>query len=162
MNEERTKKWDKRFLQLAYMVSQWSKDPSTKCGAVITSRSHRLVSVGFNGFPQGIKDDKGWLEDREIKYKVILHCEENAILTASGRDLRGCTIYTTGLPCAHCASIIIQTGMARSVSYERPKLESRKTWIQSMDLARISFAQAGVLCVRYTQEDVFGDEGYGD
>lgn len=28
-------KWDQRFLELAKVVSTWSKDPSTKTGAVI-------------------------------------------------------------------------------------------------------------------------------
>ena len=47
-------KWDHRFLALAEHISHWSKDPSTKVGAVITHRSKRVVSMGFNGLPAGV------------------------------------------------------------------------------------------------------------
>ena len=30
-----TEKWDKRFLEIAHQVATWSKDPSTKVGAII-------------------------------------------------------------------------------------------------------------------------------
>ena len=50
-------KWDMRFLALAEHISEWSKDPSTQVGAVIThSRSKRVISLGFNGFPAGVED----------------------------------------------------------------------------------------------------------
>ena len=53
------KKWDKRFLELAKLVGSWSKDPSTKVGAVIVDCNNRIISVGYNGFPKGVKDNKG-------------------------------------------------------------------------------------------------------
>ena len=39
-------KWDRRFMDMATLVSMWSKDPSTKCGAVIVDPMNRIVSVG--------------------------------------------------------------------------------------------------------------------
>ncbi|MBI2669577.1 MAG: hypothetical protein HYX20_00290 [Candidatus Yanofskybacteria bacterium] len=62
-----TEKWDRRFLALAEFVAQWSKDPSTKTGAVIVDSNNRLVSVGYNGFPRGVNDSPERLENREIK-----------------------------------------------------------------------------------------------
>ena len=50
-------KWDPRMLQVAALVASWSKDPSSKCGAVITDMQHRIVSTGYNGLPQGVPDD---------------------------------------------------------------------------------------------------------
>ena len=61
-------KWDHRFLALAEHISHWSKDPSTKVGAVITHRSKRVVSMGFNGLPAGVEDTEERLTNREIKY----------------------------------------------------------------------------------------------
>lgn len=102
--------WNKRFLELAEHVSTWSKDPSTKVGAVIVDDKNRIISLGFNGLPRGISDDER-LEDRETKYKLIIHAEENAILFAN-KDLSGCKIYTWPLPpCSRCASKIIQVGI---------------------------------------------------
>ena len=48
--------WDYRFLELAQLVSKWSKDPSTKVGAVIVDKNRRILSVGYNGLPKGVKD----------------------------------------------------------------------------------------------------------
>ena len=107
-------KWDQRFLDLAKLVASWSNDPSTKVAAVIT-RGKRIVSMGFNGFPAGIKDDKR-LQDREIKNSFILHAEDNALLFAK-QDLTGCSIFTYPfMPCASCSSKIIQAGITRVIS----------------------------------------------
>ena len=73
--------WDRRFLEMAALVSTWSKDPSTKVGAVIT-RGKFVVSLGFNGHPAGVEDSDARLHDREMKYRTIIHAELNAILSA--------------------------------------------------------------------------------
>lgn len=131
--------WDKRFLDMAQLVSTWSKDPSTKVGAVITDWHNRIVSIGYNGFPAGIKDNER-LEQREKKYEMIVHAEMNAILF-SNRDLQECTLYTYPFePCSRCASIIIQSGIARVVSY----LNTDKRWEESFELSRKMFSEAGV------------------
>ena len=93
--------WDKRFLALAQYVSTWSKDPSTKTGAVIVS-GRRVVSLGYNGFPQGMPDLPVLYDDREEKYSRVVHCEINALLFAE-RTVRGCTLYTWPfLSCDRC------------------------------------------------------------
>src|SRR3989344_2191240 len=79
---QRTEKWDRRFLALAEHVAQWSKDPSTKTGAVIVDPNNRVVSLGYNGFPRGVNDLPERLSNRELKYKIIVHCERNALLFA--------------------------------------------------------------------------------
>jgi dCMP deaminase len=53
----RQRLWDVRFLEMAKLVSTWSKDPSTQVGAVLVDPCHRVVSLGFNGFPRAIADD---------------------------------------------------------------------------------------------------------
>ena len=109
--------WDERFLSLAKFVSQWSKDPSTKVGAVIAN-GKIIVSLGFNGFPSKIPDDEK-LFDRKKKYPRVVHAEMNAILFAK-RDLTGHSIYTYPLlPCEECAKHIVQTGITRVISPEQ-------------------------------------------
>jgi dCMP deaminase len=101
-------------MQMARLVASWSKDPSSKVGAVL-ARGKFVVSVGFNGFPQGIADSAERLEDRAIKYPTILHAEVNAILSAC-QDIRGCTLYVTPyMPCPQCAAMVVQSGIARIV-----------------------------------------------
>ena len=76
-------KWDVRFIELAKHISLWSKDPSTKVGCVVVGEDREIRSTGFNGFPRGIDDDDERLMDREKKYPLICHAEENAIMHAA-------------------------------------------------------------------------------
>jgi dCMP deaminase len=132
--------WNKWFLGLAEYVSTASKDPSTKVGAVIVDQERRVVSLGYNGFPRGIADTEDRLNDRDVKYKIIIHAERNALLFARG-SIKGCTIYTYPMmPCAVCASMIIQSGITKVVS---PKSDNPR-WIQDMVLSQQLFAEAGV------------------
>lgn len=135
-------KWDHRFLNLAAHISGWSKDPSTKCGAVIT-RGNRIISLGFNGFPTGIKDTTSRLHDRGTKYDLILHAETNALLFAKG-DLLGCTIYTWPLPpCCRCAVNIIQSNITRVVALE-PDAKLKDRWGEDLQRAQTLYSEADV------------------
>lgn len=134
-------KWNKRFIELAEFISNWSKDPSTKVGAVIVDKNNRIISTGYNGFAVGVKDTDARLNDRNIKYPIILHAEENAILF-SKQDLSGCSLYVSSLPpCAHCASIIAQTGIKKVFAIKK---EIPERWKESYNLTRQVFKEAGV------------------
>lgn len=125
-------KWDRRFLELAGHIAQWSKDPSTQVGAVIVRPNRTIASLGYNGFVRGFKDDPAMLADRDIKYRFVVHAEANAIVTTQ-ENLVGTTIYTTPLPvCADCCKLAIQAGISRFVSY-RPTAEQRLRWKDSFD-----------------------------
>lgn len=145
MNSQSCDKWDKRFLDLAQFVSEWSKDPSTKVGAVIADTNNRIISIGYNGFPQNIYDDENVLNDRETKYKMIVHGEMNAILFAQ-KSLEFCTLYTYPfMPCPRCSSMIIQTGLQRVVSYNNMP----ERWCEDFKLSQHLFKEAGVELVLY-------------
>lgn len=111
-------KWDLRFLNLAQHISIWSKDPSTKCGAVIVRPNRTIASLGYNGFPRGIDDSPAIYADREAKYARVVHAEMNAILSCTERP-QGFTLYTFsqgwGPCCDRCAAHIIQAGITRVV-----------------------------------------------
>ena len=132
-------KWDVRFLELARFVANWSLDPSTKVGAVISDKHNRVVSIGYNGFPKGIKDDER-LNDRETKYKIIVHGEINAI-TFANRNLENCTLYTYPFePCPRCAGIIIQSGIKRIVA----PINKIDRWENDFKLSRQLFSEANI------------------
>lgn len=110
-------KWDKRFLELARHISLWSRDPSTKTGAVIVRPNKSVCSVGFNGFPQGMSDDPKLYESREEKYSRIVHCEMNALLFSRDADHKGYTLYTWPfISCDNCFKHMIQSGVERFVA----------------------------------------------
>jgi len=133
-------KWDKNFLELAKTVSTFSKDPSTKVGAVIVDDDNRVISIGYNGFPKGVKDDHR-LDNRDLKYDMVVHAEANALLFANA-PTKGCTIYTWPFqPCSRCASLIIQAGVQRVVSVENE--ETR--WVSNFQLAHDMLTEARVV-----------------
>jgi len=137
-------KWDKRYLALAEQVSTWSKDPSSKIGAVAVGDKGQVLSQGYNGFPRGITDLSDRLTDRPIKYKLVVHAEMNVIYNASynGASLDGSTLYVYGLPvCSDCAKGIIQVGIKRVVM---PVQEIPKHWDESWSETKAMFDEAGV------------------
>lgn len=112
--------WDNKFIKLAMEISTWSKDPSTKVGAIAVSPNNSVVlSQGYNGFPRGINDDYR-LHIKEMKYDLIAHAEMNMIYnsTYNGVSLKDSTVYIYGLPCcSQCANALIQCGVKRIVYY---------------------------------------------
>ncbi len=135
-------KWDVRFLRMAREVGSWSKDPSTKVGAVIVRPDRSIASLGFNGFPRGVEDDSR-LEDRALKYELIVHGEINAIVHAR-EPLIGYTLYTWPfMPCSRCSAIVIQAGIKRVVTVE-PTDEQTARWASSFKLSEGLLLEAGV------------------
>ena len=143
MHISKLAKWEKRYLDLAKSVASWSRDPSHKIGAVIVGKKGQIISQGFNGFSRGIDDTPERYNDRETKYKYIVHAEANAIYNAihNGASTNGATIYVTGLPVCHqCADAIIQTGIKRVVMDTLPC----SNWEESGNFAIQKFQEAGV------------------
>ena len=135
--------WDRRFMEMAKMVASWSKDPSTKVGAVIV-HNRKVVATGYNGFPPGIDDDTR-LEDRSRKYPRIIHAEMNAILQA-GHDARGATMYmffpAGGAPCANCTKHIIGAGITRLVVRTQ---RERTQWADDQAISVDMIEEAGII-----------------
>lgn len=138
--------WDYRFLDLAEHVGRWSKDPSTKVGAVIVRPDRTIASLGYNGFPRGVADQ---YEDREHKLLRTVHAEMNAIL--SSRDqLNGCTLYVSPLfPCSQCAAAIIQAGITQVVARMG---QPREEWTKSFNAAQDMFRYANVDFMIYPEK----------
>ena len=113
--------WDEYFMAIAKLSAMRSKDPSTQVGACRVGADNRILSIGYNGTPNGFPDsDFPW--DREgdalnTKYFYVCHAELNAILNFRGnrRDLEGARIYVALFPCNECAKAIIQCGIKEVV-----------------------------------------------
>ena len=113
--------WDEYFMSIAKLSSMRSKDPNTQVGACIVAADNRILSIGYNGAPNGYSDDNfPW--DREgtpleTKYLFVCHAEMNAILNYRGsrKDLEGAKIYVDLFPCNECAKLIIQSGIKKVI-----------------------------------------------
>ena len=132
---------DLKFLELAGAVADiFSKDPSTKVGAIAVGSAKNQVAIGYNGLPPGLADTYERLTDRELKLALTLHAEENALANATFAVR---TLYVTHHPCSGCALRILAKRTVRRVVYAvNANLESR--WSASVAEARMLFAEAGV------------------
>jgi dCMP deaminase len=140
-----SRRWDRRFLSLAREISSWSKDPSTQVGAVVVNDDRRVLATGYNGFPRGIVDKKSRLENKEEKYRYMVHAEMNCIYNAAdaGVSLRGATLYIWGLPvCSECAKGVISSGITRIVMPKSNKYPEK--WIDSFAHSSAMFDEAEV------------------
>jgi len=143
MRNIKQKKWDLRFIKQAELISTYSKDPSTQTGAVIVRPDKTIASMGFNGFPRNMKDDKELYNDRPTKYQRIIHCEMNAIIN-SKEDLNGYTLYTWPfLTCDRCAIHVIQTGISEVVAPKCPS-DKESRWEEKFKASRDFYKEAGV------------------
>jgi dCMP deaminase len=140
-----TDKWHRRYLQLAETVAGWSKDPSRKIGCVAVNDKGQILSVGYNGFPRGINDDPVRLNNRNEKYKFVVHAEKNMIYNAThnGVSLDGSTVYVSGLPvCSECAKGLIQVGVKKVIMDDATNI--RNNWAESWELTRSLFDEARI------------------
>lgn len=139
-------KWDARFMRLAKEISTWSKDPSSKIGAIIVNDNRQILSTGYNGFPRDIQDTEERLNNKEEKYPRIVHAELNCLLNAlyNGVSVRHGTLYVYGLPvCSDCTKSVIQAGISRVVV--NMSAFNNEKWVEQWDrLSKPMFQEAGV------------------
>lgn len=147
-------KWDARFCALAKFVSEWSKDPDAKVGAVIYSKRGGDVSIGYNGFPMGVEDSAERLENKDMKLELVVHAEQNALIAAGSRTI-GSTLYVWGKPiCVRCAGSIIQAGVKRIVALSPDSVKPDSKWHKSGKVAHQIFIEAGVEVDFYSVPEV--------
>lgn len=136
-------KWDLRFLDIAKQIASWSKDPSSKLGAVAV-KDRRIVATGYNGFPVGVYDSESRYNDRETKLKFVVHAEMNCIYNAAknGVSLEDATLYIDGIACcSECAKGVIQSGVGRVVMRYKPM---KSGWAESFEITKQMFREAHV------------------
>ena len=139
------------YLDLAESALERSTCLRRKWGAVIV-KDDEIVSTGYNGAPRGRKNctDVGTCIREELniprgeRYELCrsVHAEQNAIISASRKDMLGATLYITGvdaktgkyvengMPCAMCKRFIINSGITKMV-FRDTKTKYREIDVQS-------------------------------
>lgn len=135
--------WTERFLGLARKIASWSKDPSTKVGAIAVNHVRAIVETGYNGLPRGVVDDPSRME-RPAKYLYTAHAEENLVAHAARDRLEGTTVYVTHMCCAACTRMLINAGVAKVIV--GPGTTSMP--VEQFSAAKEMFAEAGVVLER--------------
>ncbi len=141
-------KWNKRFMDVADLVATWSKDTSSKIGAVVVGEDKEIRATGYNGIVRGVDDDTPERMERPIKYDFFEHAERNAVYNAclTGTSLKGCTIYVTTMPCPDCARAIIQSGIKCVITRKVIIDENtpKGTWRDKLIFSEQMFNEAGI------------------
>ena len=127
---------DNYYLDIAQAALERSTCIRRKWGAVIV-KDDEIISTGYNGAPRGRKNciDVGKCIREELniprgeRYELCrsVHAEQNAIISASKKDMLDGTLYLVGLnfvdkqyvananPCALCKRMIINSGIKNVV-----------------------------------------------
>lgn len=163
MNDKREKyiNWQEYFMILALASSLRSKDPRCQVGCcIVDPNTHKVLSLGYNGFPRGINDDEfPWSKSSEKyseqKFAYVVHAELNAILNAD-KSLNGAHMYVTSFPCNECCKAILQSGIEK-IFYLNKYDEGSQSIIAShkmLDAAKIKVAQIEYSnpIIKYMQE----------
>jgi dCMP deaminase len=124
------------YLQIAKAVAQRSSCLRRIYGAIIV-QNDEIIATGYNGSPRGntncIDIGSCWRQDNNIpsgeqyeKCKSV-HAEQNAIISASRKDMIGSTMYLYGydiekdveidaVPCTICERFIQNVGITRVIT----------------------------------------------
>ena len=144
MKRENYLSWDECFMQMAHLMAERSKDPSTQAGAIVVDQNNIVVGLGYNGFPRGCADDQlPWAREGvflDTKYAYVVHAEENAIYNAN-KDTNSCKLYCTLFPCNECTKTIIQSGI-KEVIFASDKYHDLDQWVAArkmLDLAGVKY-----------------------
>lgn len=162
--------WDDLFMTMVYLVAMKSKDVSTHIGAVIVGPDNEVRSVGFNSFPRGIDDDVLERQERPEKYHWFSHGEVNSVYNAAmaGISVKGCRMYTNGVPCTGCVHSIINSGIREVIVDKKWDDHNYNQWVEQANRTKQMFKEAGVkLCfwdgdlikvVKFRDGKLFGED----
>ena len=141
-------KWQARFIRFAKEVSTWSKDPKAQVGCVIVSPDKRQITYGYNGFPPTVPDYEESLVNEELKLKLMVHAELNAILNAR-TSLANWHLYSTKCLCLDCAKAVIQSGIT---SVTCPPINVNSKWHETNEEALALLSQADIAITTYNED----------
>lgn len=134
--------WNSYFMRLAKTAARRSKDKDHQVGSCIVDSNNNILSLGYNGMPNGTVDTpKIW--DNDTKQLYVVHSELNAILNANC-NLQNSIIYCTLFPCNECAKAIVQVGIKKVVYLRdfKPTQDNTKASVQIL-------TNAGVIIEKY-------------
>jgi len=121
---------NKYYEKIAESVFQRSTCLRRHYGAIIV-KNDEIIATGYNGAPRGmcscLEKNSCWREDNKIPQGsdynkcFSVHAEENAMLSASRRDMLESTMYIVGenldhslcsaMPCPMCLRKILNSGI---------------------------------------------------
>lgn len=152
-NKKDSSKWHLRYLQMAELVSGWSKHPDFQVGTVAVGDFGQILSTGYNGWPRGVVDEEqGRKLTNDKGFSLSIHAEVNLIYNTNliGTSLKGSTVYVHPVfPCIDCAKALVQVGVSQ-ICYKQPLSMAPRDekWRESWERAEALFKETGVVVSR--------------
>lgn len=152
-----------KYYQLVkIMANLFSKDPSTKVGALfIAPNTYEILTLGYNGMPRLVKEEELARWTRPIKYDFVEHAERNAIFNAArtGQSLLNSICIVTLFPCCDCARGIIQSGAKMVVTLDPFKVYSNNPdminrWGDKWKTSILMFEEANINIYWLEESDI--------
>ncbi|MDP2672338.1 MAG: deaminase [Nanoarchaeota archaeon] len=146
MNNYKVPNWDDYFMSMVYLVASKSKDERTHIGAVIVGKDNEIKSTGYNSFVRKLRDDVSERQKKPEKYFWFEHAERNAIYNATliGTSLKGCKMYTNGIPCMDCARGVVQSGIEEVIVDKNWNEDNSEKWSEHAKRTIQMFKEAEV------------------
>jgi dCMP deaminase len=122
---------DAYYLGIAEAVAQRSTCLRKRYGSVIV-KDDEIIATGYNGAPRGEQNccdigecaRKNYAHGEGYSVCPAVHAEQNAIISASRREMIGATLYLACLdtlspkPCEICRRMIKNSGISKVVTLE--------------------------------------------
>lgn len=145
------------YLDIAEAVSKRGTCLRNNYGSVIV-KNDEIIATGYTGAPRGRKNctDLGYcvrkmnIELSGTGYEICrsVHSEQNAIISASRKDMIDSDLYLVGInkrngkyvidnyPCTLCKRMIINSGIKRVIMRDTKtqyRIEEIKNWVENDD-----------------------------
>jgi dCMP deaminase len=144
----------KQYFKLAQVQADiFSKDPSTKVGAILLAPdSLQVLSLGYNGMPRGILETVEQRWERPIKYRYVEHAERNALYNACrhGTPIEGAIAVVTLFPCTDCTRALIQSGV-KCIVTQKPDLTCQR-WGEDFTISMEMIQETNMECIYVDEE----------
>lgn len=113
-DQKTSEKYGPRMLEIAKVVSGWSKCPEGKRhGCVLAFKGKYIASTGYNGPATGVPHCDGCVWDEDKSKCPAIHAEVNAVVNMArlGMSSFQTVAYVTKTPCKECLSVLRNAGV---------------------------------------------------
>jgi deoxycytidylate deaminase len=134
-----------------------SPHPTVKVGAVLVSASGREIASAANRFAHGV-DRRRAERYKDGSKSLWINCAEQLALIEALKkkaDIKGARLYVTLEPCAVCAGLIAESGIAQvivPVGAMRRYAKLKAKYKESIEIGQVKLTESGVRMLSVDEE----------
>jgi len=153
--------FDDRMMSVGYILAEGSKDERSHLFAVVVGPDKEIRTTGYNSFVRGLDDNIPERQEKPEKYYWFEHAERNGMDNATliGSSLKGCKMYTNGIPCSDCARGVIQSGILEVIVDEEWNKTNAGDDLEESKRSIQMFRETGVK-IRYWKGELIRTKKY--